>query len=55
MADKSIGELVSATSVGATDLFVLEQNNTAKKLTFFSKDKLKRHEPGYRYIYDNLC
>ena len=33
MADKSIGELVSATSVGATDLFVLEQNNTAKKLT----------------------
>ena len=33
MADKSIGELVAATSVGATDLFVLEQNNTAKKLT----------------------
>lgn len=33
MADKSIGELVSATAVGATDLFVLEQNNTAKKLT----------------------
>ena len=33
MADKTIGELVSATSVGATDLFVLEQNNTAKKLT----------------------
>ena len=33
MADKSIGELVSATSVGATDLFILEQNNTAKKLT----------------------
>lgn len=33
MADKSIGELVSATSIGATDLFVLEQNNTAKKLT----------------------
>ena len=33
MADKSISELVSATSVGATDLFVLEQNNTAKKLT----------------------
>ena len=33
MADKSIGELVAATSVGATDLFVLEQNNTAKSRT----------------------
>ena len=33
MADKSISELVAATSVGSTDLFVLEQANTAKKLT----------------------
>ena len=33
MADKSIGELIPATSVTPTDLFVLEQNNTAKKLT----------------------
>lgn len=32
MADKSISELVAATSVGSTDLFVLEQANTAKKL-----------------------
>ena len=33
MADKSIGELIAAQSVTPTDLFVLEQNNTAKKLT----------------------
>lgn len=33
MADKSIDELIPATSVTPTDLFVLEQNNTAKKLT----------------------
>lgn len=33
MADKSISELAAATSVGSTDLFVLEQANTAKKLT----------------------
>lgn len=33
MADKSVGELVAATSVTPTDLFVLEQNGTAKKLT----------------------
>ena len=33
MADKTISELVAATSVGSTDLFVLEQSNTAKKLT----------------------
>lgn len=33
MADKSVGELVAATSVTATDLFVLEQSGTAKKLT----------------------
>lgn len=33
MADKSVGELIAATSVTPTDLFVLEQNGTAKKLT----------------------
>lgn len=33
MADKTISELVAATAVGSTDLFVLEQNATAKKLT----------------------
>ena len=33
MADKSIGELIAAQSVTPTDLFVLEQNGTAKKLT----------------------
>lgn len=33
MADKTISELAAATSVGSTDLFVLEQSNTAKKLT----------------------
>lgn len=33
MADKSVGELISAQSVTPTDLFVLEQNGTAKKLT----------------------
>lgn len=32
MADKSISELVSATTVQPIDLFVLQQNNTAKKL-----------------------
>lgn len=32
MADKSISELVSATTVQSSDLFVLQQNNTAKKL-----------------------
>lgn len=33
MADKSISELVAATAVGSTDLFVLEQSGAAKKLT----------------------
>lgn len=33
MADKSISELVAATAVGSTDLFVLEQTGTAKRLT----------------------
>lgn len=33
MADKSISELVAATAIGSTDLFVLEQTGTAKKLT----------------------
>lgn len=33
MADKAISELVAAPSVTPTDLFVLEQNGTAKKLT----------------------
>lgn len=33
MADKSISELVAATAIGSTDLFVLEQSGTAKKLT----------------------
>ena len=33
MADKSVGELISAQSVTPTDMFVLEQNGTAKKLT----------------------
>lgn len=33
MADKSISELNPATSVGATDLFVLQQAGAAKKLT----------------------
>ena len=33
MADKSISELIAATAVGSTDLFVLEQTGTAKKLT----------------------
>lgn len=33
MADKSVGELIAAQSVTQTDLFVLEQNGTAKKLT----------------------
>ena len=33
MADKSVGELIAARSVTPTDLFVLEQNGTAKKLT----------------------
>lgn len=33
MADKSVGELIAATSVTPTDLFVLEQNGAAKKLT----------------------
>lgn len=32
MADKSISELVSATTVQSSDFFVLQQNNTAKKL-----------------------
>ena len=32
MADKSVGELIAAQSVTPTDLFVLEQNGTAKKL-----------------------
>lgn len=33
MADKSISELTAATAVGSSDLFVLEQTGTAKKLT----------------------
>lgn len=33
MADKSVGELIAAQSVTPTDLFVLEQNGIAKKLT----------------------
>ena len=33
MADKSISELIAANSIGAADLFVLEQSATAKKLT----------------------
>ena len=33
MADKSVGELIAAERVTPTDLFVLEQNGTAKKLT----------------------
>lgn len=33
MADKAIRELVAATQVTPTDLFVLEQSDTAKKLT----------------------
>lgn len=33
MADKTIGQLVAATNVTPTDLFVLEQSGTAKKLT----------------------
>lgn len=33
MADKSITELIAATQVTPTDLFVLEQSGTAKKLT----------------------
>lgn len=32
MADKSISELIEATNVGSTDLFVLEQTGQAKKL-----------------------
>lgn len=33
MADKTIGQLVAATNITPTDLFVLEQSGTAKKLT----------------------
>lgn len=33
MADKAISELVAAEQITATDMFVLEQNNTAKKLS----------------------
>ena len=33
MADKAISELVAASAVSSTDLFVLEQGGTAKKLT----------------------
>ena len=33
MADKAVSELVEAERITATDLFVLEQNGTAKKLT----------------------
>ena len=33
MADKAISELVEASQVTATDLFVLQQDNTAKKLS----------------------
>ena len=48
MADKSIHELEEASSVGLTDLLVIEQNNTAKKLsgqTFINQmaDELSAH------------
>ena len=33
MADKTISELIAADQIGPTDLFVLEQNETAKKLS----------------------
>lgn len=33
MADKAVSELIEAERITATDLFVLEQNGTAKKLT----------------------
>lgn len=33
MADKAVSELIAAEQITATDLFVLEQNGTAKKLT----------------------
>lgn len=33
MADKAISELISADQITASDMFVLEQNGTAKKLT----------------------
>ena len=33
MADKAIGELLEAQTITPSDLFVLEQNNTAKKLS----------------------
>ena len=33
MADKTIGDLVAASQVNPPDLFVLEQNSTAKKLS----------------------
>lgn len=33
MADKSIGELIAATQITESDLFVLEQSGTAKKMT----------------------
>ena len=33
MADKTISDLVSASRVNPPDLFVLEQNSTAKKLS----------------------
>ena len=33
MADKAVSELIKAERITATDLFVLEQNGTAKKLT----------------------
>lgn len=33
MADKAISELIAAERITATDMFVLEQNGTAKKLT----------------------
>ena len=33
MADKAVSELIEAEQITATDLFVLEQNGTAKKLT----------------------
>ena len=33
MADKTISELIAATNITQSDLFVLEQNNVAKKLT----------------------
>ena len=45
MADKAISELVSAEQITATDMFVLEQNGTAKRENFrniFKKIEIHR-------------